>query len=60
MKFNGVSECRSTLAGVVCSLSCLPETDFEFQPARYYKCRFSTGKFTPEKAPQCVPGKGLE
>lgn len=55
--FNGGFKCSGTQIGLTCTISCPPEIDFEFPPAKDYTCDFATGTFKPAKIPKCVFGR---
>lgn len=55
--FNGGFRCSGSASEMSCTLNCPDGIDFEFPPATAYVCKFKTGKFTPERIPQCVYGK---
>jgi hypothetical protein len=54
--FNGGYSCSGNREELACSVSCPPGIDFEFPPAKAFKCKFSTGQFTPAIVPKCVYG----
>lgn len=43
-----------------CTIGCpYDDMDFEFRPERVYKCKYSEGRFTPQKLPKCVEKTSL-
>ena len=43
-----------------CKLSCPDGTDFRFPASDWYKCDYSTGRWTPSPIPECNYGKYIE
>lgn len=59
LQFNGGYNCSGTQDSMSCSVYCPPGIKFDYSPASVYTCEYASGKYMPDKVPQCVFGKIL-
>lgn len=56
--FNGGYRCNGSDAETSCTIYCPEGSDYEFTPAKVYRCKYETGRFTPS-IPKCVAGNSV-